>query len=623
MTDALTTLRFADVLSALDVQTARALGRLAGERDERVLIALALVSRQAQRGHVCLELPRLEEQGVVAEVRAALEREPWSSIDALRDALQASALVGGPSEKHAERPLCFDARDRLYLRRLYDQERAVAIAIAELASSAAERVDEPALRSGLERLFGSPVAKPAPARATKRVARDQLDLFGAQEPVAAPAASDVPDAQRSAAEHAVRYRFSVVSGGPGTGKTFTVVKMLALLVEQARALGAEPPNVLLLAPTGKAAARLSESVRKARAQLNCDPQVIAAIHDKASTLHRALGVRRERSAGRSVRESFAAKVIVVDEASMVDLGMMERLLAAIPDDARLILLGDKDQLASVEAGAVLGDICGDAGQGAGDSPLARSITTLTRSHRFADDSAIKKLAEAIRHGDAARALHVLQSGVADVELREPHSGVDPRLLEATASSFAQLFQGSAAERIGALERFRVLCSHRQGPSGVVEINRRIEQALRRQGLLRVQGMHYAGRPILITENSYESKLWNGDVGVLADDTELGLRACFADEGLPGGVRRLPLSRLPAHESVYAMSVHKSQGSEVDEVAVVLPSEDSPLLSRELLYTAVTRARKRVVIYAPEPVLRLCIERRVARASGLREALWHT
>jgi exodeoxyribonuclease V alpha subunit len=376
-----------------------------------------------------------------------------------------------------------------------------------------------------------------------------------------------------------------------------------------------------LAPTGKAAARLSESVRKAKAQLNCEPPVIAAIADKASTLHRALGVRRERGAGRSVRESFAAKVIVVDEASMVDLGMMERLLAAVPDDARLILLGDKDQLASVEAGAVLGDICGEGGQDDGASPLARSITTLTRSHRFADDSAIKALAEAIRYGDAPRALEVLRSGLADVELREPRAGIDPRLLEDTSSSFARLFQGGAAERIAALDRFRVLCSHRQGAFGVVELNRRIEQALRRQGVLRAQGLHYAGRPILVTENSYESKLWNGDVGVLADDTEVGLRACFADDGLPGGVRRLPLSRLPAHESVYAMSVHKSQGSEVDEVAVVLPGEDSPLLSRELLYTAVTRARRRVVIYAPEAVLKLCVERRAARASGLREALW--
>jgi exodeoxyribonuclease V alpha subunit len=195
------------------------------------------------------------------------------------------------------------------------------------------------------------------------------------------------------------------------------------------------------------------------------------------------------------------------------------------------------------------------------------------------------------------------------------------LLEAAVASFAPLFTGSAAERLASLDRFRVLCAHRQGSQGVVELNRRIEHALRRKGILRTQGMHYAGRPILITENSYDSKLWNGDVGVLAEDTAAGLRACFADEQQPDGARRLPLSRLPAHESVYAMSVHKSQGSEVDEVAVVLPNEDSPLLSRELLYTAVTRARRRVVIYGPVATLTTCIERRVARASGLREALW--
>lgn len=619
MTDALAKLRAAEVLSALDVQAARALGRLAGEGDEHVLIAVALVSRQAQRGHVCLELRAMADQGIVAEAREALGREPWPSIEALRSALQSSALVGGPGAQHADRPLCLDAGDRLYLRRLYDQERAVASAIAGLASSRIERVDEVVLRSGLERLFGG-AAKPVPKpeRTTKRAARDQLDLFGEPEPVAPPAA-DTADAQRSAAEHAVRERFTVVSGGPGTGKTYTVVKMLALLVEQARALGREPPNVLLLAPTGKAAARLSESVRKAKLGLPCDADVAEAIPEVASTLHRALGIRREPRDARTVREPFAAKVIVVDEASMVDLGMMERLLAAVPDDARLILLGDKDQLASVEAGAVLGDICG-AGRPTAETPLARSITTLTRSHRFRDDSAIKQLAEAIRKGDGAGTLAVLRSGAAEVELREPRKDVDARLFEAAIVRFAPLFAGSAAERIAALDRFRVLCAHRQGPLGVVELNRRIEQALRRHGALWSSSTQYAGRPILITENSYDSKLWNGDVGVLAEE-QLGLRACFADEKQADGVRRLPLSRLPAHESVYAMSVHKSQGSEVDEVAVVLPGEDSPLLSRELLYTAVTRARSRVVVYAAEPVLKMCVERRVARASGLAEALW--
>jgi exodeoxyribonuclease V alpha subunit len=629
MTAALEALRAADVLSALDVQTARTLGRLAGESDERVLIALALVSRQAQRGHVCLELSRLAEQGIMAEAEAALGREPWPSLEALRAALRASPLVGASGGvEHEARPVCLDAHDRLYLRRLYDQERSVATAIGDLASSPAERVDEAVLHSGLERLFGAVVAhKPTPTRAAKRAPADQLDLFGEPEPAAPPpAVAQAPDAQRSAAEHAVRHRFSVVSGGPGTGKTFTVVKMLALLVEQARALGQEDPLVLLLAPTGKAAARLSESVRKAKALLRCEPSVIQAITDKASTLHRALGVRRQQGGARSVREPLAARVIVVDEASMVDLGLMERLLVSVPDDARLILLGDKDQLASVEAGAVLGDICGEAGEQVAASPIARSIarsiTTLTRSHRFSDDSAIKRLAEAIRQGDCARVFEVLHGGADEVQLREPQGEVDPRLLEAATASFGPLFAGSAAERISALDRYRVLCAHRHGPSGVIELNRRIEQALRRRGVLLGQGghqgMHYAGRPILITENSYDNKLWNGDVGVLAEDTEQGLRACFAD---PEGVRRLPLSRLPAHESVYAMSVHKSQGSEVDEVAVVLPNEDSPLLSRELLYTAVTRARQRVVIYAPAATLKTCVERRVSRASGLREALW--
>lgn len=634
MTDALTALRRADVLSALDAQAARTLARLAGEGDARVVLALALVSRHARLGHVCLELAQLEARGVRAELAGVLGCDPLPPLAELRAALAASRLVGTAPDEHAARPLFLDARDRLYLRRLYDQERAVAAAVLALAASPAERVSEAVLARGLERLFGVAPHKPAaPAKPAKRAAQEQLDLFGAPPKPATPAAPAAPpgepDAQRAAAEHAVRRRFSVVSGGPGTGKTFTVVKMLALLVEQALAHEQRAPTTLLLAPTGKAAARLSESVRNAKAKLGCDPDVIAAIPDEASTLHRALGVRRNPREGSShgPREPLAADVIVVDEASMVDLGMMERLLGAVPERARLVLLGDRDQLASVEAGAVLGDICGDgSGDGSGNSsddprPLARSITVLTRSHRFAEDSAIKQLAEAIRRGDVARALEVLRSGRGDAVLREPAQGIDPALLEAAAQRFSPLFEGDATARLAALDRFRVLCAHRTGPFGVGELNQRVEQALRRSGALRTHDAVYAGRPILITENSYEGRLWNGDLGVVVEQPGGGLRACFADPKAPGGVRGLPLARLPAHESVYAMSVHKSQGSEVDEVAVVLPAADSPLLSRELLYTAVTRARERVVIYATAEALKACVERRVARASGLREALW--
>jgi exodeoxyribonuclease V alpha subunit len=663
MSDRLDALQAAGVLAALDVQLARALARLSGERDPDVLLAVAFASRTTQSGHVCLPLATFLEQAqrllnAQADSGATLPSIAWPTLAAWRSALHASPLVDSAltspaSDSGNVRPLVLDARDRLYLRRLYEQERFVAAAVAERASAPALPVDEAVLREGLDRLFGAS-AKPAQsarptasARASKKnkASDKQLSLLELEPPQTIPRAPLLEpvqlsifedDAQRAAAELAVRSRFTVVIGGPGTGKTSTVVRMLALLVEQALAAGSAPPTVRLLAPTGKAAARLAESVRDAREALPCEPNVIAAIHDEASTLHRALGAPAGDDRRSGGIEPLLADVVIVDEASMVDLAMMARLFSRTPPAARLVLLGDKDQLASVEAGAVLGDICGgiESAQPA-SLPLARCIAPLTSSRRYAEGSGIKALAEAIRKGDVGRALQVLgDAKLPDVQLREHRSGIDPRLLErAVEENKVLLALKEPGDRLRALGRFRVLCAHRHGPFGVIEQNLRIEAALRGRGTPRRSGSSYDGRPILVTENSYDAKLYNGDVGVLtAVDEELyaWFDAPAATAALPSDpspeqplarIRRVPLVRLPAHESVYAMSVHKSQGSEVDEVAVVLPDEASPLLSRELLYTAVTRARVKVIVYASLPALAACIERVVVRASGLREALW--
>jgi exodeoxyribonuclease V alpha subunit len=625
----LETLLAQGVLSAIDVHFARTMARLASERDMSVELAAALASRQVQHGHVCLELARLcrgelaiEAEGTVA---AAIE---WPALEPWLAALRRSALIG---DARATTPLVLDASARLYLRRYFEHEHGLLQALATRVTTAAA-VDLGVLRAGLDRLFGAssgPPAQPSPASAGKparaRNADRQLDLFAQANPVEATNAE--PDLQRVAAERAVLRDFAVISGGPGTGKTSTVVKILALLVEQARARGSQPPRMHLLAPTGKAAARLSEAIKRAKATLAAEPEVCAAIVENASTIHRALGAtgiggqrfRHDREA------PLATDVVVVDEASMVDLALMARLIDAVPARARMILLGDKNQLASVEAGAVLGDLCGAGLSPLPSAPMAGCIVHLTRSYRYAQDSGIRKLADAIQAAQAQRALELLcDARLPDITLIDDGQGdaLPEALLRAAVQGFASFFDAQeAGEKLRALERFRVLCAHRRGPFGQTAVNLAIEAALRNAGLVAGRAERYAGRPILITQNDYQARLFNGDVGVLLADTREPerLRAHFAAED--GRTRDIAAARLPPHESVYAMSVHKSQGSEFDEVAVVLPPEASPVLSRELLYTAVTRARTRVVVYAKRAVLEHCVLKAVQRASGLRDLLW--
>jgi exodeoxyribonuclease V alpha subunit len=433
----------------------------------------------------------------------------------------------------------------------------------------------------------------------------------------------------------------VISGGPGTGKTSTVVKILALLVEQALARApaatvrraAELPRMLLLAPTGKAAARLSEAIKRAKGALQATAEVRAAIPDEASTIHRALGtIGGHAQRFRHHRDApLAADVIVVDEASMVDLALMARLLEAVPAGARVILLGDKDQLASVEAGAVLGDICGAGLDRSATGAIAASIALLTRSYRYGADSGIGKLAAAINHAQPERALELLRDpDIRDVSLVDyaPGGALPVELYSAAVAGFRPLLEASdAAAKLRALDRFAVLCAHRRGPHGQLAINRAIEAGLREAGLVPAGSERYAGRPVIVTQNDYQARLFNGEVGVLLRDPQAAVDGNAAGRLVAqftapdGGLRSIPAARLPPHESAYALSVHKSQGSEFDEVAVVLPPDASPVLSRELLYTAVTRARERVTVYGSAQIVTLCVERTVRRASGLRDALW--
>lgn len=600
----------AKYLSPLDVHFARTLlglwdpGPDALTR-ERVALACALVSRHVSAGHVCLSLatlsespPRISERGDDGQEQVV--ELAWPSEAQWLSALSQSPLVGGPD---AGRPLVLDAHGHLYLRRYFEHEQAL---VSDLLARVSLSPSSKAPDADLDRYF------PPAAAAAERPRQLSLD-------------AEV-DLQRQAAAMAVERPFAVITGGPGTGKTSTVVKLLALLVERHLAEQGPAPRIHLLAPTGKAAARLSESIVAARAGLPCEERVRAAIPGQASTIHRALGTLPRGQVGfrHDQRHPLLTDVVLVDEASMVDLSLMRRLLTAIPSTARVILLGDRDQLASVEAGAVLGDVCG-AGLSAEerrDSPMAACHVHLTRSYRYRAQSGIGRLAEAIRGRRAAEALSLLEKArYRDVVLCPPPTplGLGEHLQREALLAYAGLSDLTVPDAAFAvLARYRVLCAHRRGPLGVEAINARIAEALHAAGHLSSLSVDAPGRPILITQNDYPLRLFNGDIGVLLR-VDGRVRAHFADG--EGGTQRLAPRRLPPHESVYAMSVHKSQGSEMDHVAVVLPQPGSPLLTRELLYTAVTRARERVTLYGTPEAVAAAIETSLTRESGLRRGLW--
>ena len=548
---------------------------------------------------------------------------PWPETRDWLDRLVSSTVVGDDMPLHLEGA-------RLYLDRYWSDECVVAGELLARASAPSEGVDLVALEDGIRRLLG-----------------------GGTDPM-----------QRLAATAAVLRRFLVVAGGPGTGKTTTVARILALLDEQAIARSKPLPLVGLAAPTGKAAARLEESVRDESATLDVDERVREHLTGlQGVTLHRLLG----RSPGSSTRfrhdrsNPLPHDVVIVDETSMVPLSMMARLTEAVRSGARVVLVGDPQQLASVEAGAVLGDVVGPAVVGMrmraearstlaavsgvevpasnppvlGDgmeTPIGDGIVVLNRVHRFG--AAIARLADAVRVGDATGALEVFGSGEPGIELIEADvtsefERADARAVAlspvrtAAVESIGRVFQsaasGDAVSAIDALGSFRLLCAHRRGPAGAVTWASRIESwvATDIRGFVS-DGAWYVGRPLLVTANDYGLRLYNGDTGVVVEDGS-GRRLAAFERG--GDVVLVSPSQLEAVETVYAMTVHKSQGSQFDHVAIILPAPDSRVLTRELLYTAITRARARVTVVGSREALVAAIERPIARSSGLGLRLW--
>lgn len=621
----LSALRTAGIISQLDLHFAVTVARIAGETSWPVIVAAAMASQRVSGGHVCLDLPRLAlDPAPVDDAGQPVAGCSWPNTEDWLGQLQQSALVAeAGAEPLPHRPLVLDACGRLYLRRYWDHQQRLAGALLARATQV-EPVDAVLLRQGLDRLFPSRSRPP--------------DFAGEH------------DRQRFAAAVALHRRFSVISGGPGTGKTFTVVKILALAIEQALASRRRTPHIRLAAPTGKAAARLGESIRQAKGDLDCGDDVKAAIPDEASTVHRLLGALRDSDTRfrHDADNPLVADIALIDEASMIDIALMSRLTDALPPQARVILLGDKDQLASVEAGSVLGDIC-NSGQSlpysapfvaeierlSGESlPLADDaprqtgiwdcITQLTLSYRYGPKSGIGLLARAVNAGDVALALDLLGSAAyPDIALASPpRHAIEGTLAASVVQGYAPFLQRGASpeERLRDFNQFRVLCAHRRGPLGVETIVGQIEAVLAGSGLLSAAGGSYTGRPLLVTRNDYQLGLFNGDVGIVHRDTEGGDAAAYFF-GADGRLRRISPSRLPPHETAFAMSVHRAQGSEFDEVAVLLPDRVSPVVTRELLYTAVTRARRKVTIYATPEIVAAAIARPTERASGLRDALW--
>jgi exodeoxyribonuclease V alpha subunit len=646
-------------LRALDKAFVAFLHELAPEDDPLVLLAAALTSHQLGHGHVCLDLfetlkepdfalslpPEGDVQGgamlLPSQMLGSLDGAHWCKVLAASNLV---ALAADSRDNVRDRPLVLSGK-RLYLRRYWAYERRIDLSLRERL---AEHESTPS--DLLQRLTG---------------------LFGPARP------GDVIDWQKLACALATRSAFSIVTGGPGTGKTTTVVRLLALL--QAPAVEAGMPlRIRLAAPTGKAAARLTESISQQVRTLKVTEDVREKIPSDVTTVHRLLGSRPgTRHFRHHAGNRLPLDVLVVDEASMIDLEMMANLLDALPAHARLVLLGDKDQLASVEAGAVLGDLCRDAEAGwyspqtrqwletvsgenlqasglqedaQGTHPLAQQVVMLRHSRRFGEGSGIGQLARWVNQQQPEEARKLLSARSHDDVYCLSLKGEQDRALERLLLDghgegpqgyrhYLSVLRNQrppldspledsrwidwARQVLQAFDAFQLLCAVRKGPWGVEGLNQRVTEALLRARLIDSDQQWYEGRPVLMTRNDYGLGLMNGDIGIalkLPEQEGHGkqvLRVAFPRNDGQGGVRFVLPSRLNDVETVYAMTVHKSQGSEFAHTALILPDALNPVLTKELIYTGITRAKDWfTLIESRAGVFEEAVKRRVKRLSGL-------
>lgn len=602
------------VFRALDLQLARLFAK-----DERPLLALAIawLSSEVGSGHVCLPVHWLTQENLFNNRQPELAKQIWAAANnpGPEDWLKAMEDLSVVSDGSRVTP--FILQDgRFYLQRMWQDEGRVAQFFNQECAPLLEETQP--VSQVLNRLF-----------------ENNGD-----------AADDV-DWQKVAAAVAVTQRVAIISGGPGTGKTTTVAKLLAALILLS---DKQKLRITLAAPTGKAAARLTESLGNAIASLPLSDRQRALIPSEASTIHRLLGVK-PNSLQLSYHQDnpLHLDVLVVDEASMIDLPMMARLIAALPQHARFILLGDRDQLASVEAGAVLGDICRFVEWGFSRSKASQlsrltgyqldnarqlqgpairdSLCLLRKSYRFDANSGIGQLAWAVNQGNAQRVSGCLNRRFDDVSWLPLAEAQDYQLLIDTCVDgyrhyLKMLAKSQPKQILDQFNQFQLLCALRNGPFGVQGLNERIEQALANQRLIqRNPGQHstwYAGRPVMVNRNDSALGLYNGDIGIALYDENKELRVYFQ---LPdGSIRSVQINRLPGCETAFAMTVHKSQGSEFNHTVLALPDAYSPLITRELVYTAITRARQKLTLFANENILLTAVHKPTERRSGLAERL---
>ncbi|WP_440053451.1 exodeoxyribonuclease V subunit alpha [Pseudoalteromonas sp. T1lg65] len=578
------------------------------------LILLLLISHARQ--HSCLDLAEIDwrdpfELGYLLD-SSELPLSPFSIDFDAQQVLNEHPAVG------YDKPLrLFD--NRLYLARLAEYEAALAQRFLSLAAQ--------------------PVV----------VETDQLSALLAEY---FEASANGVDWQKVACALAAIKRFCVITGGPGTGKTTTVTKLLAILQSLYQTA---PLTIKLVAPTGKAAARLSESIIGAKSRLQLPDELACLIPEQAQTIHRLLGViPHSHHYQHHQHNPLHLDLLVVDEASMVDLSLMAKLVDAMPAHARLILLGDKDQLASVDTGNVLSDLC--EGLKLGQDPsysnalverlnqlcrqnvsaqqvaedgflLDDNIAFLQHSHRFDSQSGIGQLAFAVNANDRARLTQVLSAGYSDLSIYELNNESYNALIERAAIKYQDYLLAIKNARTESevhqlFSGYQLLAAVREGPYGVNELNRRIEIKLSQMGLIQPVGRFYLGMPIMITQNDYQLKLFNGDIGIILADENAELRATFIDE--QGTVRRFYPARLPNFDRVYAMTIHKSQGSEFAHTAMILPplQRAQQGINRQLIYTGITRAKSHFELLVQHQVLLRGMQRSVSRSSGLRSRLKH-